>query len=47
LIQEVTELKAKADAAGRDYSDCRGLDGYEGETPGDGIIGYYFDNEAF
>jgi len=47
MAQSIEELKVIVAAKGRDPTDCTGYPGYESETPGDGIKGYYYDNEAF
>jgi hypothetical protein len=45
LIDSIEALKKEADARGPDVTDCEGLLGYESEKSGDGLTGYYFDNE--
>jgi hypothetical protein len=47
LIAEIEALKAYIATLGKDETDCIGMAGYESEAPGDGITGYYYDNEDF
>jgi len=47
LIVKIEALKVYVASLGKDETDCVGMSGYESEAPGDGIIGYYYDNEVF
>jgi hypothetical protein len=47
LLDQINELKIKIADMGPDPTDCQGMLGYESEGAGDGIEGFYFDNENF
>jgi len=47
LVEIIHQLKTEADQRGPDETDCQGMPGYESEKTGDGLLGYYYDNEQF
>jgi len=47
LLEEINELKALHASKPEDLTDCTGILGYESEGQGDGLVGFYYDNENF
>jgi len=46
-LEEINELKALHANKPEDLTDCTGILGYESEGTGDGLVGFYYDNENF